>query len=274
MDRLSTIAGTTRYTIGQIWTHRHALWRSSLIELKKRYAGSAIGYLWVVLYPVLFLSIYVFVYQVVFKVKVTGVDTGGFHYVLFVFSGLVPYIALMEAFSTGCLSIKQNMHLIKNVLAPIETVPVRSVVISMITQLVGLAMVLGLAAINGSLTPLAALVPVVMFFQFLMFTGIVWVLSALAVALPDIGYFVNLGTFLLMFVSPIAFTKEMVPATLAVTLYFNPVYYMVEMYRSLLWVGTLPPLFETVVFVSMCSLTFVAGAAFFGVFKYAILDHG
>nr|WP_287410403.1 ABC transporter permease [Pseudodesulfovibrio sp.] len=274
MDKVSTISQTTKYTICQLWVHRNALWRSSLIELKKRYAGSAIGYLWVVLYPILFLSIYVFVYQVVFKVKVTGVDTGGFHYVLFVFSGLVPYIALMEAFSTGCLSIKQNMHLIKNVLAPIETVPVRPVIISMITQLVGMALVLVLSAVNGSLSPMIALLPLVMIFQFMMFVGIVWVLSALAIALPDIGYFVNLGTFLLMFVSPIAFTKEMVPASLAATLYFNPVYYMVEMYRSLLWVGSFPPLFETVVFVVMSSLTFLAGAIFFGVFKYAILDHG
>ena len=104
--------------------HARLLAAITRVELAKRYAGSVLGMAWVVLQPALLLSVYLFVYLVVFKMRFQGFSR--FDYVLYVFCGLVPFLGFMEAITTGALSIKQNMHLVKNVMLPIELVPVRA----------------------------------------------------------------------------------------------------------------------------------------------------
>src|SRR5438094_9029175 len=77
------------------------------VELAKRHAGSLLGIAWVVLQPALLLSVYLFVYMVVLRMRFEGFSR--FDYVLYVFCGLVPYLGFMEALTTGALSFKQNI---------------------------------------------------------------------------------------------------------------------------------------------------------------------
>src|SRR5476649_2491550 len=74
------------------WRLRRVLYASAKAELKKRYAGSLLGPAWAFLYPLLFLSMYLFVWLVVMKMREPGL--GRLDYVLFVFSGLVPFLYL------------------------------------------------------------------------------------------------------------------------------------------------------------------------------------
>ena len=82
---------------------------------------------WLFLQPALLLSVYLFVYLVVFKVRFPGFSR--LDYVLYVFCGLVPFLGIIEAITLGAVSIKQNIHLVKNVMLPIELVPVRAVLV-------------------------------------------------------------------------------------------------------------------------------------------------
>jgi len=99
------------------------------VEFQKRYAGSVLGVSWLVLQPALLLSVYLFVYLVVFKVRFPGFSEMDF--VVFVFAGLVPFLGTIEATNGAALSIKANMHLVKNVMLPTELVPVRTVPVAM-----------------------------------------------------------------------------------------------------------------------------------------------
>jgi lipopolysaccharide transport system permease protein len=117
------------------------------VELSKKYAGSVLGMAWVILQPALLLSVYLFVYSVVFKMRLAGSSRLG--YVLYVFCGLVPFLGTIEAITMGAASIKQNIHLVKNVMLPIELVPVRAVLVASATHSVGLAVVILLSALNG-----------------------------------------------------------------------------------------------------------------------------
>lgn len=250
--------------------HRKILAAITRVELAKRYAGSAFGRVWVVLQPALLLAIYLFVYMVVFKVRFPGFSQ--LDYVLFVFTGLVPYLGFMEAVTTGCLSIKQNLHLVKNVMLPIELIPVRSVLVSMVGQLVSMAVILPLLAWNGSLSPHLLWLPLVFGLQVLMLIGIVWILASMAVALPDVGYFVNLFVLLLLFISPIGFKPEMIPARMQLIVTLNPIYYMAEVYRSSMLYGAPPEPLVAAVYVILCLGCFAVGGAFFRRFKEVLVD--
>ena len=241
------------------------------VELSKKYAGSVLGAAWLFLQPALLLSVYLFVYLVVFKVRFPGFSR--LDYVLYVFCGLVPYMGLIDAVTLGAVSIKQNIHLVKNVMLPIELVPVRAVLVASTTQSVGLTVVILLSALNGTLTLHVLWLPVVWALQILMLFGVTWILASIAVALPDISYFINLFLFLLMWVSPIGFKEDMVPPELAAVLYLNPVYYLLEVYRDSLLFGRFPAPHIAAVYVGLCLLIFAVGSAFFRAFRGALLDY-
>src|SRR5262249_17510323 len=188
--------------------YRKILGSVTRVEFAKKYSGSALGKVWILLYPALLLLMYLFVYMVVFGLRFPG--SSSMDYVIYVFCGLIPYIAFMEAVTSGCVAIKQNIHLVKNVMLPIELIPVRYVLMSMITEVIGLALLLGLITLNGSLGWRLIGLPVAVALQTLMLAGILWFLSPLGVALPDTGYFVNLVVLLLMFVSPFGFNSHIV----------------------------------------------------------------
>jgi len=241
------------------------------VELSKKYAGSVLGPSWLILQPGLLLGVYLFVYMVVFKMRFPGMSQ--LDYVLYVFCGLVPYLGTIEAITMGAVSIKQNIHLVKNVMLPIELVPVRAVLVASATQSVGLLLVILLSAINGSLSWHVLWLPVAWAFQIVLLIGLVWIIASIAVALPDISYFINLFLFLLMFVSPIAFTADMVPPSLSAVLFLNPVYYMLEVYRDSLLFGHFPRPQVAVVFATMAITAFAVGSAFFRAFRGVLLDY-
>ncbi len=257
--------------LGLAWRNRRVLGAVTRVELEKRYSGSALGLAWLGLYPLLLLAIYLFVYAVVFRTQLPQYK--GLDYVLFVFCGLVPFVGLSEALSAGTGCIKQNMHLVKNVMLPIELVPVRSVLASLATQAAGLAILLALVAATGHLSWKAVLLPAVVLLQVLMMVGLVLVLASLAVALADVGYFVNLFLLLLMFVSPIGYTRDMVPAPFTILVDANPVTYMAEAYRWTLLSGHPLPAPAAAAYVAIALACFAGGAAFFDRFKGALVDY-
>lgn len=253
------------------WRNRKVLYAVTGVELEKRHSGSALGRVWLLLHPLLLLSIYLFVYAVVFKMQLPGYQ--GLGYAAFVFCGLIPFIGLSESLSAGTMCIKQNMHLVKNVMLPIELIPIRTVFASLATQMVGLGVLLVLVVITGQASLKLALLPVVMVLQVLMLIGLIFVLAPLAVALNDISYFVNLIVMMLMFVSPIGFTREMVPGLAGLLIDINPVTYMIEAYRSVLladypitWAGS-------VGFSVMSLVCYAVGALFFDRFKGVLVDY-
>lgn len=254
-----------------LYRYRHLLVSITRVEVTKRHAGSVLGMAWVVLQPALLLSVYLFVFMVVFQMRFQGFSQ--FEYVLYVFCGLVPYLGFMEALTTGALSIKQNIHLVKNVMLPIELIPVRSVLVGMTSQFVCIGLVLALVVAGNALSWRVVLLPAVVILQLMWLVGLTWIVSSLTVALPDMSYFVNLAVFLLSYLSPIGYKPEMVPPGFGFIIYLNPIYYLTEMYRGSILSGQWPSSQVTVIYVVMCLVTFAMGAAFFERFKGVLTDY-
>jgi homopolymeric O-antigen transport system permease protein len=251
--------------------YRRILWTTTVLELRKRYAGSAFGSFWVFLMPALMLGIYVFVYMVVFRVRFPQYSE--YDYVLYVFAGLVPYLGVMDALAQGAMSVKQNIHLVKNVVLPLDLIPLRAVVLGMTSQFASAAVFLVMLAIGHRLSLHLLWLPVVFVLEYLMLAGLVLVLSALAVVLLDVSYFVNLALLLLIFISPIGFMPDMVPPALKLILTFNPLYYLIETFRAATFYGHFPPPHIYVGFTAISVVFFVLGAAFFRRFKGVLVDY-
>src|SRR4051812_39482726 len=139
----SAPSAIARETVGLLRNLRRS-WRVlralTIIECQRKYAGSILGVLWYPLYSSLLLGSYCFVYLVVFRVR--DRELGTYDFVLFVFSGLIPYLGFSEAIGVGVGSVKANLALLPNAVFPIEFVPVKHVLAALVGLLISLSLLI------------------------------------------------------------------------------------------------------------------------------------
>ena len=222
----------------ELWQHRRLLLQTSRNDVRAKYAGSVLGLSWLIFYPFLFLGVYALIYVFIFKVRFGLFDSN--EYVALIFCGLIPFLGFAEALGLGVSSVTGNAALIKNTLFPIELIPVKAVIVSQVTQLMGSALLIITLGAIGKLSPWATMFPVLWLCQFLFTIGLIWILASLNVFFRDLQSIVTVIVLMLMMISPIAYTADMVPAGLRPLLALNPLYYIIISYQDVLMFGQFP----------------------------------
>lgn len=217
--------------------------------------------LWYPLYSALLLGSYCFVYLVVFRVRYR--ELGTYDFVLFAFAGLIPYLGFSEAVSTGLGSVKANLALLRNAVFPIEFVPVKHVLAALVGLLISLSILLLMILPTGYRGWHLLYLPLPLASLLLFCLGTVWVLSAVAVVVPDIAQVVNIALLLLIFVSPIGFSIDQVPAHMRALVYLNPMTYLINGFRyAFIGMRGLPVWYDGVFLIAALLFTAVSGAFF------------
>ena len=128
----------------QLFRFRGLLATLTSRELKARYRGSVLGFLWSLANPLLLLAVYTFVFSVVFQPRVAGADP----YALFVVGGLFPWIWLSTSTLEGSMSLLSNSGLIRKAVFPAELLPMVTVLSNLVHLLLALP-ILAVALISG-----------------------------------------------------------------------------------------------------------------------------
>jgi lipopolysaccharide transport system permease protein len=254
-----------------LWKHRLLLFQTSRNEIRGRYAGSVLGLSWLVVYPILFLGVYALVYLYVFKVRFGLFNSN--EYVVLIFCGLIPFLGFAEGLSLGVGSVTSNASLIKNTLFPIDLIPVKAVLVTQSTQVVGTGLLIVPLILLGKITAWALLFPVIWLAQVLLTIGLVWILSSLNVILRDLQNMIAVLILMLMMISPIAYTADMVPAALRPYLAINPLYYVVIAYQDCLMLGRFPREGIFWVLILIACVSFWTGYWFFSRMKRVFADN-
>jgi len=254
-----------------LWRHRRLLFQTTRNDIRARYAGSALGLAWTALFPLMFLGIYAVVCLVIAKMKPAGMSPAD--YMALVFCGLIPFIGFTEALVAGTSSVTGNANLIKNTLFPIELIPVKSVLTSQCTQIVGTAILLLTLTAMRSLTSWALLLPVVWLTQVFFTVGVIWILSSLNVYFRDLQNIIALVPLMLQVISPIAWSADMIPADMRKYMALNPLYYLITCYQDCLKFGHFPRGGAMGVMFILSGVFFLTGHWFFSRMKLVFADN-
>lgn len=243
-----------------IMRHLDLLKSTVIAEIMQKYAGSIFGLVWVVLYPMLLFCIYSVLYLFIFRVKPNDMSTN--MYLVYIMSGLVPFLGFSESLSSGTVSLTNKKSLLLNTIYPSEFIPLQAVLSSHISLLVGVfLLILANLLLLNTLNWTVLLIPYIILLQILFTVGIVWILAILNLLLKDIQYILAFITMLLMIISPIAYTPEMVPNSLKFIMYLNPFSYFVWSYQSIFVYGVLSYHLISITFCSL--LSFFIGYSFY-----------
>lgn len=254
----------------QLHACRRLLFRTVLTDVRSRFSGSILGLFWLVLHPLLFLGAYALVYLLIFKVRFQLFDSN--EYVVLIFCGLIPFLGIAEALGTGVGAVTSNRTLIKNTLFPIAMIPVKTVLAGQTVQLAGTMLLLVALLLVGRLSLWIFWVPVIWMLQLLFMCGLVWILSSLAVFFRDLQYMIATLILLLMMVSPIAYTPDMLPEGIRPLLWYNPLSHMIICYQDVLMLHRFPGA-QFWVFAAISLFCFYFGHFFFSRLQKLFADN-
>jgi lipopolysaccharide transport system permease protein len=172
-------------------------------DLKARYRGSALGFLWTFVNPVLLLLVYWFVFTTVMVNDVKGVQP----YALFMFCGILPWNWFSSSLSEASGSLIAGGNLIKKVLFPAEILPIVAVLANMVNFLLALLILVPCLIFFGRLHVSFNLLwfPVAVLVQLVFTAGLALLLSALAVHFRDIRDLLANVLMLWFFATPIIY---------------------------------------------------------------------
>jgi homopolymeric O-antigen transport system permease protein len=263
-----TWGGSARH----IKSHWRLLLRLTRHDLQIRYAGSLLGLGWIFLGPLLILGIYSLIYLEIFRVRgPTGLS--GPAYVIYIFCGLVPYLATAQALSFGVTSVISNKSVLNNTVFPIDLTPVKATLSAQAIMLVGIPLVVVGSALTGHAHVTIVALPLVWALNIIWLMGVNWVISVLNVLFRDLQNLLTAILMILLVASPFAYTPSMVPASLKPMLLLNPFAYFVVAYQQVVMLGQIPDGWHALVLVLMPILTFAFGSWFFDKVKGVAVDY-
>jgi homopolymeric O-antigen transport system permease protein len=224
--------------LGLLIRYRHLTWEMAKREISDRYAGQVLGAAWAVGHPLVLMAVYVFVFRVVFNLKVGGTYELPLDYTSYLLAGLIPWMACQESMAKGASAVVSNTSLVKQVVFPVEVLPVKSVLSSLVTQIIATAiLIMYVLFTNGSLPFTYALLPVAIAMQLMLMIGVDFILAAVAVYLRDVKDLVQVFLTVGMYIMPVFYLPEWTPDLFKGVLYINPFSYMVFVFQDVLYFG-------------------------------------
>ena len=246
-------------TIFSILKNRELIWEMSLKDLKGGSKGTLLGVLWLALSPLIQVTAYVVIVSFLFKARLSG-DSGPFDYALYVLSGMIPWQLLARSINEAPTLIRSNTELVKQVIYPIETLPISNLLVGSFGGLINFVVFLFLFFISGNGSWSVFLLPIPLLFLFLFILGLSWIFSISGVILKDLKEIVTIIMGLLVYFSPVIVSDSMVGETIWSWILLNPLSHIIISFRDIFW-GTFH-LWSWVIFLGMSIVIFLSGELF------------
>lgn len=221
--------------VAEIYAYREMI--SSLVrrELRGRYKGSVLGFLWTFLNPLLQLLVYTLVFSVIMN---TGIE----NYYLFLFVALVPWIFFSNAIVTGSTCILANSDMVKKIYFPREVMPIANVTSGFVNMILCFLVVFAVLIVTGfGINPIALLfLPIIMIVEYILTLGFVLIFAALTVYIRDLSYILSILIMAWQFLTPVMYARDTVPKAVQPVFELNPVTSIIEAYRTILYYKEVP----------------------------------
>lgn len=231
--------------VSRIYEKRSLVWQFAKRNIDLKHKGSFLGVLWLVLNPLMQMSIYTVVFGIIFE----GMkSTSGFNYALSIFLGLTIYQLIAESMGSTPSLIVANPNFVKKVVFPLEVLPVATILATVYHCCICLVLVfIGMLVVGDGVSLGALWFPVIILPAVLLAFGLGWLLSALGVFFRDIQQVVGPSSLIVMYASGIFYSTAMVKEKASHIwsfLQFNPLIHVIEQARNSLilhapieWVG-------------------------------------
>lgn len=250
--------------------HRELVLAMAQRDLKGFGRGAILGRVWLVLAPLLQVGAYVAVVAFVFG-RSSDPTGDRWAYILYVLSGMAVWQICARTLQEATMLIRDRMDLVKQVIYPVETLPVTTLLVSSVGGGVTLCIFLVISAATGHLGWQVLLLPIPLLLLASFLVGASWLLSVAGVLLKDLRDVVSLLLGLSVLVSPVVLAPSMVSERVWSIVMLNPLAHVVVVFRDVLQ-GNFHPA-SWIVFASMSLGVLLLGAWVIGRMKVLVNEY-
>lgn len=196
-----------------LWRHRQLVGQLTRRALAARFKGSALGTLWAVILPLVMLSVYSFVFGVVFQPRwESGTHASGVGFALMLFCGLIVFNVFAETVGAAPSTILANVGYVKKVVFPLEILPVVNLAVAIVNALICVViLLLGLALFEHRFPSGLVYFPLTLLPLLMLSLGMAWFLASVGVYLRDTAPLVTVMLQMLFFMTPLFYPISQVP---------------------------------------------------------------
>jgi len=229
-------------------------------EISDRYAGQVFGLFWTIGHPLMVTLIYIFIFGFVFRARMGGTLDMPLDYTSYLLAGIIPWLMFQEVMGKSSMVIVSNANVVKQVIFPIEVLPIKIVLASLVTESVFLLLMSAYSLIisHGILWTYTFL-PVLVFFQTIALIGVSYLFSSVGVYFRDLKDFVQVFLSVAVFIMPVLYLPESIPSVIRPILYLNPLSYIVWCYQDALYFGSFLHPWALVIFIGGSVFIFIYG---------------
>jgi ABC-2 type transport system permease protein len=205
-------------------------------DFKLKYSGSALGYLWSVLKPLMLFTVLYFVFGHIFKLNRESP-----YYPQSLLMGIVCFFFFADATTLAMYSLVSKESLLRKLIFPRIVIPTSAVLTTTITFVVNLVVVAAFIAWKGVPPRVSWLWLIPLLLELFLFVlGISLILAVLFVRLRDIGQLWELGVQLFFYASVIMYPIGYLPPWAQRVVFVNPFVQIIQDGRSLVLYPDLP----------------------------------
>lgn len=220
----------------ELYKYREMLSNLVKKDLRTRYKGSVLGFLWTFINPLFQLIVYTIVFSVILKSDIPK-------YYIHLFVALVPWLFFATALTSSASSVIGSKDLIKKIYFPRLIIPISVVNGAFLNMLFTMIVVFAALIFSGiGISIYVLFLPLIMILEYLLVLGLAFIVSALNVYFRDLEHILGIITMAWMYVTPILYSVDLVPEALLPMFSLNPMTPIIGAFRSILYYKTMPDL--------------------------------
>ena len=224
-------------TVREIYSYRQMIVAFVRRELRGRYKGSFLGFLWTFLNPLLQLCVYSIVFSTILK---SGIEK----YYLFLFVALIPWIFFSSSVLGGAASIIAQKDMVKKIYFPREVLPISTVTTNFVNMLLCFIVVFAVVILSGiklNFLALLCLIPV-WIVEYILALGMAFLASAVTVYFRDMEHILGIVMMAWQYLTPVLYSYDIIPPQYRLIFDLNPMTPIISAYRDILYESKVPDL--------------------------------
>jgi lipopolysaccharide transport system permease protein len=240
------------------------IWR----DIKVRYKQTILGAAWAVIQPVLTMLVFNFIFGSIAKVPTDGIP-----YPIFSYTALLPWGLFSAALNNASRSLTTNTSMVTKIYFPRLVLPLASVLGNLVDFAIAF-LILIVMMIYYKVTPTAAIwtLPLFILLSIIAALGVSLWLAAINVQYRDVNYILPFLTQFWMFVTPVAYSSQVISPKWQIVYSLNPMAGVVNGFRWALLGTPTGPNLQLIVSVGVTLVILVTGLFYFRYMERTFAD--
>ena len=221
--------------IQELKHYRYLLKQLVRRDIVARYKRSVLGVAWTMLNPLGTMLIMTFVFSNLFK----SVQS----YPVYILSGLIAWNFFAQGTNAAMSGLVWGGSLMQRIYLPRTIFGVSAIgtaLVNLLLSIIPLLLVMVITQTTIHLTFLFLPISILLLTGFALGFGLL--LSALAIFFPDVAEMYQILLMAWMYLTPVIYPEEIIPAQFMTIYRINPMYWMLKMFRMPVYEGVIPTL--------------------------------